>query len=149
MLHLRHSRSRKRALGLGQVEGPGRQGGVRKEEEPIQRNGKGDEPIDDEQPPPARKSPGTIQATVNAGLYEAANHGTSETTGGEDATPLSQLAFGVPAAQDVVRAGKGRGFQQTKEEADGHDGLRTVSTGGDHSQAGPYHHHGREEDPRL
>lgn len=145
----RHSVARKLALLFREIH---RRRGVRRiweEQEPVYRDGNGEQAVDDEEPAPASEPEVSVQVVVEAGLDEAANHGTSEAGGSEDAAALAELALRVPCAEDVVCADKGGRFADALEEADGHDGARVVHGGRHHGQAAPEDHHEREPDARL
>lgn len=101
-----------------------------------------------EEPPPPTEATPLVQRAVNARLDKPANQSPGESRRSEDAGPLAELSLGVPRSENIVGADEGRGLGDALEEADGGDALRVVHRGGDHGQARPHDHAGREEDAR-
>ena len=89
--------------------------------------------IYDEQPPPTAETVAAVQASMNARLNEATDHRPRQTRRREDTGTLPQLTLSIPRAQDIMRAHKSSGFDDSLKEADSQCttvGTRTSSEAG-------------------
>lgn len=71
VVDLGHAGHGERPLGLGEVEGLGGVGGVREEQEAVERHGQRDDAVDDEQPAPPAQATQAVHALVDPCLDEA------------------------------------------------------------------------------
>ncbi|KAJ1299723.1 hypothetical protein OPQ81_005049 [Rhizoctonia solani] len=99
--------------------GPVRRAGP--DEEAQQRDGQGDDGVDDEQPPPPGQAVVPVEVGRGGGLQEARGRGAQRQACVEGAAAPADLVAAVPGAKDKVHAGEVGGLKQRDHEAVGHD----------------------------
>jgi hypothetical protein len=86
-----------------------------------------------------------IHGGIYPALKETAKHTTEQTTSGKKTSPLTQLGFCIPGAEDVLCPGEYTTFGIALEETNSHEILGLPCSGVDHCEARPDDDHKRKE----
>lgn len=85
---------------------------------------------------------------VNAALKNAREHGTHQSTAGEDCCALPKFFRLVPATENIMAANKGRRFKDGLEESQDHNLPRVMRETGTEGYQSPDNNAAREVDAR-
>lgn len=128
----------------------------------------GNAEVQDEQPPPAGKTPNTVwrelalstkmpllmkddnltKTLMNAPLHKPGEHCSSQTTASKDRSSFAELVRLVPTSEDILATNERRSLKDSLKESDDHDLPWVVSKASTQSEQAPGNHARREIDTR-